>query len=221
MFAGMEIGEISLIVAIEMHGDCTNTLMASAEDHLSHLKKHLNIPTQKWQNLLAELSNALENDKVSAAFWACVQICNIDQLQKIVHQASADPTCVSIIINSCKPLIQMWKQWPPGSFEQVSEASSLAQFSASANFNQSHLKDLAISSWLEFPASSNFHLSCPTKLALKQDDKCCVFTKVKLPDTTHIYSYCLINSQVFGTAPARLTPGFWELLQNFWTREQV
>jgi len=78
MFAGMEIDEISPTIAIKMHEDCTNTLMTLAENHLPHLEKHLNISTQKWQNLLAELSNALENDKVPAAFWACVQICNIN-----------------------------------------------------------------------------------------------------------------------------------------------
>jgi HNH endonuclease len=221
MSAGTEIGEISPTAAIETHGDCTDTLMASAEDRLPHSEEHLNIPTQERQNLLAELSNALGNDKVPAVFWACVQVCDIGQLQKIVHQASADPACVSTIINSCEPLIRMWKQRPLGSSRQVSEASSPAQSPASANFGRSHLKGLEISSRPGSPASSNSRPSRPTKLALERDGKCCVFTKAGFIDAAHIYPHCLINSQAFGTAPARLTPGFWELLQNFWTRKQI
>ncbi len=216
----MEIGEISPTAATETHGDCTDTLMSSAEDHSPHSEEHLNIPTQERQNLLAELSNALGTDKVPAAFWACVQVCDVGRLQEIVHQARADPACVSTIIDSCKPLIQMWKQRPPGS-SRVSEASSPAQSPASANFGRSHLQGLAISPRPGSPASSNSRPSRPTKLAKERDGKCCVFTKTKFPEAAHIYPHCLINPQAFETSPARLIPGFWGLLQNFWTRKQI
>jgi len=99
--------------------------MSLAKDLPPPSEEHLNIPTKERQNLLEELSAAMGNKEVAVAFWACVQVCNIDKLRELVCKARTDQGEMDVIIDDCGPLIRNWMQRRP-----KSEPSSVSQSQA-------------------------------------------------------------------------------------------
>lgn len=49
--------------------------------------ENFNVPCKRRQELLHDLSKALGTNEVPAPFWACVQVCELDQLEVIVNNA--------------------------------------------------------------------------------------------------------------------------------------
>ena len=226
----MEIGENSSAVASEAHEDYTDTLIFLAEESPPPLEEHLNIPTEERQNLLKELSAAMGTEKVPAAFWACVQVCDIDKLRELVSIASERPDDMDTIFKNLGPLIKMWKQRrlksEPSSVAQSqnqSGAQSPAQFATqpatqSPNTRQPHLKGAAIPLSPQFTAYYRSRDPALQRLARQRDNNRCVFTKQSRPDAAHIYPECLIKAQAVDTDSAFR---FWRLLEYFWTPKQI
>ncbi|PGH15058.1 hypothetical protein AJ80_05683 [Polytolypa hystricis UAMH7299] len=73
------------------------------------LEEHINIPTQERKELLSELADALKTDKVDAAFWACLQVCDIDRLRELISQAKAAPGLIPFLAAACHSLPRLWK----------------------------------------------------------------------------------------------------------------
>jgi hypothetical protein len=207
--SGMEIDEISLVAAQE---DGTDTVVSSEE--------HLNIPSQRRQDLLAQLSDALGKKEVRSYFWACVQVCDLDQLQALVKKAEAKPDDVSTIADSCQRLISQWMQ-RRGPSTKGSEVSSPPQSTTSGKVRQSRGRGPTNSPLGQSRASSNSRDPGITKLAKERDGSRCVFTGVGEPEAAHIYHNCLMDSRAFQTDSAGSGPGFWALLQHFWTPKQI
>ena len=79
-------------------------------------EEHLNVPTKKRLDLLAELGEALSIDTVPASFWACVQVCDIGKLEEfvcLVKAAKAAPFFVSCFMDNCNSIPRRWMQRAP------------------------------------------------------------------------------------------------------------
>jgi hypothetical protein len=185
--SGMEIDEISPVAAQE---DGTDTVASSEE--------HLNIPSQRRRGLLAQLSDALGKKEVTSYFWACVQVCDLDQLQALVEKAEAKPDDVFTIADSCKQLVSKWMQ-RRGPSAKGSEVSSPAQSTTSGQVRRSRGRGPTKSPLGQSTASSNSRDPSITKLAKERDGSRCVFTGVGQPDAAHIYHHCLMDSRAFET----------------------
>jgi hypothetical protein len=190
----MQVHETSAIVTDTTHWRSDDAILPSEEPSLLSAE-HLNIPTQERKELLAELANALETKKVGAAFWACLQVCDIDQLRDLIRQAKAAPKFVTLLARDCHSLPRLWKQLVPRS--NSSTATSSKQ------------------------KSVNSRASGPTNQARERDNSRCVFTKVSIIEFAHIYPHCLIRPATPPGERAETIQDFWRLLEFFWKPEQI
>ncbi|EAS36771.3 uncharacterized protein CIMG_02125 [Coccidioides immitis RS] len=190
----MQVDEASAAVPDTTHSCFDNPMLPSEESSLPS-EEHLNIPTQERKELLVELANALETDKVRAAFWACLQVCDIDQLRELIRQAKAAPQLMSLLARDCHSLPRLWKQL-------VTRSNS----STTTSPKEKSIKSRA---------------SGPKEQACERDNSSCVFTKSPIFEVAHIYPHCLIRP---ATPPNERTDeiqGFWKILEFFWKPEKI
>lgn len=161
----------------------------------------MNIPTQERKDLLAELSDALNTEKVRTSFWACLQVCDIDQLRDLIRQAKAAPILVAILIENCNSVPRTWKQQPPKAPTEASSVSSSASEPTRA--------------------SRGSRARGPRKETCQRDGHACALTKIRIYEVAHIYPHCLINPARPPNEYANSIPDIWKLLQVFWKPEQV
>lgn len=62
--------------------------------------------------LLTELGEALMTESVPAAFWACVQIADLESLKALVQQAKVAPAVCAVMIDTCYSVPRRWMQRP-------------------------------------------------------------------------------------------------------------
>jgi hypothetical protein len=76
-------------MSVEMDVDKTPPSMGTSRSATAVFLPDENFNTQTPEQtvLLAELQDTLEADKVPASFWACLQVCDIQQLRSLVMKA--------------------------------------------------------------------------------------------------------------------------------------
>src|SRR5204863_3129633 len=91
--------ETSSVTTPDTRGGRSGTLMPFIEVPVLQREEvsqeHLNIPSQERRDLLIELGRALNADEVPASFWACLQVCDLGNLEELVGQAKAAPILAS------------------------------------------------------------------------------------------------------------------------------
>jgi hypothetical protein len=177
------------------HSGCrgrSGTIIAQAESQ----EEDSNIPSQRRRSLLLELGQALATNEVPAAFWACLQVCDIEKLEYIIQNARDAPFFVSCFADTCVSIPHTWMQRP-----QVTRHSSTSRSTTS----EASSKRLCVRE------------SVPKKLAQERDGGHCVITGDKPIDTAHIYPNCLIHPSQASTP----TPNFWKMLSAFWPAEKI
>src|SRR6266496_6185552 len=101
------VDEASPVAAPDTRRGRSGTLIPSGECPVLReeaSEEHLNIPTQRRQDLLHELARALNTDKVPASFWACVQVCDLGKLEEFVCQAQSAPSLASCFMDTCNSI---------------------------------------------------------------------------------------------------------------------
>ncbi|EER42554.1 conserved hypothetical protein [Histoplasma capsulatum var. duboisii H88] len=192
----MQVHETSAVVPSSTHSRShSDSPIPPSEEPSLLSEEHLNIPTQERKELLAELADALETDKVGAAFWACLQVCDLDQLRELIHQAKAAPKLVSLLARECHALPRLWKQLVTRS--NLSTATSPKE------------------------KSVNSRASGPTSQARERDNSRCVFTKSSIFEVAHIYPHCLIRPATPPNERTEAIQSFWKTLEFFWKPEQI
>jgi len=196
------IDEASPVAAPGTSRGRSGTLIPSAECPVLQeeaSEEHLNIPTQRRQDLLHELARALNTDKVPASFWACVQVCDLGKLEEFIHQAKPPPSLVSCFMKSCHSIPRTWMQRPPRAPEGSTSTSTSGESASKRRRREKTPKDLA----------------------LERDRGLCVVTKCGPIDMAHIYPNCLIYPSRSRSAFDESIPEFWEILSIFWSPEQI
>lgn len=164
--------------------------------------ENFNIPCQRRQELLHDLENALGMSQVPVPFWACLQVCDLDQLENTVHAARHAPDFVSVFAKySCDQIPLLWVQDPRESDDDSEEEDG-----------DGHASSFSSSTTASTSANSNTH---PAKVAYDRDDESCVFRRTGAIDIMHICPTHLIDESQPHTVK------FWDLLSIFWSAEQL
>lgn len=66
--------------------------------------------TQDRAPLLQQLGHAINCDKVPAAFWACLQVAEIDASKTFVHEAAVAPHLFQLLVDISAALPRLWMQ---------------------------------------------------------------------------------------------------------------
>jgi HNH endonuclease len=177
--------------------------------HQSELDEVFNIQSPRRLALLLQLKRTLKVDKVPASFWACLQVCDLTQLERLIAIAAISPSLVSILIDTCYSLPRTWMQRSPWVKSVSSSTTSASSTSASAT---------------DVDNDARRGRARATKMkndAQERDGKACVLTRVSQHQVAHIYPQGLISLPNIQTAFDRCIPGIWKFLHVFWDEDRV
>lgn len=165
----------------------SGTVPAAEESH-----ENFNIPSKRHQELLHNLSKALGANKVPAPFWACLQVCDLSQLEVIVNNAHHAPFFITSFAKYCSPQIPLlWLQE-----DQETDGDSVSSSSISTD------------------SGSSTQDPCPAEEADERDGSHCVFKRLAPTHVAYIYPNYLIGQ-------GQHTMKFWDLLLIFWSTEKL
>lgn len=128
--------------------------------------ENLNIPCKRRQELLCELGKMLGVDRVPAPFWACLQVCDLGQLEVIVNNAHHAPWFVSSFAKHCShqiPLLWLQEPWEPCEDSASTDADDILY-------------------------EQHCHESCSTE-SPRRDGHVCVFKRSEPMVIAHIYPH--------------------------------
>lgn len=171
--------------------------------------EHLNIPSARRLGLITELGEVLGDKLVPAAFWACLQVCNLERLQTMINVARVDPIFVTLLADRCHEIPLLWmqrnSQESPSTSTSTDNSRSLSQKRPSTGDDLPNSKRSRI-----------YRAEGPRDKARARDHKVCTLTGQIPFDVAHIYPNCLISSH----NPDRIQ-SFWKALPVFWSPEQI
>lgn len=157
------------------------------------------IPSKRRQELLYDLGKALGVDKVPAPFWACLQVCHLDQLKDIVDNSRHDPQFVATFAKHCSYQIPLLWLQVPQSWEPAGDSASTS--------TNSDTDDVS----LEEPCSNyESSLNKPSR----RDSGACVIKKTEIMVVAHIYPN-------FNARDPFHAAKFWDLAYIFWPSERI
>lgn len=155
----------------------------------------VNIPSPEREMLLSQLAEILPEHRVPASLWACLQVSDLTRLRDLISDArSAPPALFSLISDTCLSIPLRWRQRAPIDHSGHSTPSSTP--------------------------STPSRASRPKRLAMERDNSRCLLTDGSSIEVAHIFPNSMINQR----KPTNLDnciPGFWKLLQFFWTAERL
>ncbi|EEH04553.1 conserved hypothetical protein [Histoplasma capsulatum G186AR] len=174
------------------------------EDRVAdRLDEAFNIQSQERADLLSELRDAVGQDAVKAAMWACLQVCDISKLRELVGYARGCPSTFALLEYPSLSIPLHWMQRP-----LRDRATSLTTSNSPATPSDGTLR------------RSN-RLKKPVKLAKERDGYKCVLTNITLCEAAHIFPHCMINETPPQTSLAAAVPPFWKLLHFFFEPDRL
>lgn len=144
--------------------------------------ENYNIPCKRRQELLYDLGKALGGTGVPAPFWACVQVCDLAQLEVIVDNARKTPWFVSSFAKHCSHQIPLlWLQEP----QESGKYSASTSTSTSTSISSLTSADADGGP----PKRPRRREPIPTEAADERDEGSCVFRRSVPIDAAPIYPH--------------------------------
>ncbi|OJD11832.1 hypothetical protein AJ78_07474 [Emergomyces pasteurianus Ep9510] len=174
------------------------------EDHVvDQPDEAFNIQSQERANLLSELRDAIGQDTVKAAMWACLQVCDISKLGELVRYARDCPSLFALLEYPSLSIPLHWIQRPLRDRATSSTTSHPPPGSSDATLRRSN------------------RLKKPVELAKERDGGRCVLTNATLHEVAHIFPHFMINETPPQTSIAAAVPPFWKLLPFFFEPDRL
>ncbi|OJJ51356.1 hypothetical protein ASPZODRAFT_163205 [Penicilliopsis zonata CBS 506.65] len=166
-----------------------------------------NIQSTERQELLQQLKQAMGTENVSVPFWACLQVCDLNCLRKMIANTCSGPIFINVLQSTALAIPLHWMQKSPG--ERNLGTSSPAS-----------------------PATPNRPFGTPDRapsrrsqalknLVMERDDTLCILTKMGcVTEVAHIYPVSLLQPQQRSNLAACIPP-FWHLLRIFFDQNRL
>lgn len=153
--------------------------------------EHFNIRTPERTALLQQLRDAIQKRRMPVPFWACVQICDLPNLEFLVQLARLSPKTIDIVADLCCGFPYKWVQHPsPFNYVRTETTAS------DTEPRKSHLKNARYA-------------------ARERDGHSCVLTGArKVYQVAHIYPSYFSDDDF--TDPSM--PSIWKFVNIFWGR---
>ncbi|OAX79769.1 hypothetical protein ACJ72_05910 [Emergomyces africanus] len=126
-------------------------------------------------NLLSELRDAIGQDAVKAAMWACLQVCDISKLRELVGYARDCPSLFALLEHPSLSIPLRWMQRPLHDRATTLTTSHPRTISSDGTLRRSN------------------RLQKPVKLAKERDGCRCALTNATALEVAHIFPHCMIN----------------------------
>lgn len=172
-----------------------------------HPNEIFNTPSGRRRALLNELGEVLQTKNIPVPFWAGLQVCDIDILEKMVEKARVAPEFVWVVARySCRHLPLLWLQKPPKG-KGSSAPTSTSTSSAASSFDRDGR-----------PKKKSRREYRPVELARKRENQGCFLNRTEPIEVAHIYPNYLIHPRA---EDAKRPFEFWDLLKIFWGAEKL
>lgn len=159
--------------------------------------EHFNIQAPRRAELIAELAAVIGRDKISATFWALLQVCALESIESMIRVGNENPAYVTFLAERAQFIPLHWKQ-------KIHDEKPASTTSSSTNEGSTPRK------------RKKTRAQGPHDRAKERDRELCVLTKEFPIDVAHIHPFCLIS-----TGSPRRIPRFWEALSLFWPPETI
>lgn len=187
-------------VSATTRGRRSGTIIPIPDDQCNEI---YNIPSDRRQTLLTELGEVLQIKNIPVPFWAGLQVCDLDILEKMVEKARVAPEFIWVVAKySCRHLPLLWLQKPPRNDVSTSTSSSII---SSVDSN-------------ERPTKKARREHKIVELAKKREKHGCFLRHTEPTEAAHIYPNYLIYPHAKHTQKSF---EFWDLLKIFWGPEKL